>query len=144
MNGQDKGTNPMDPFTAFWSDWMAKMPGVNPPASSGTPDVLKQMRQAFFDAMAQYADQFMRSEQFLNATKQAMENALAFRQQIDQFLTQSVRNMQAPARADTDHILIVLRSMEERVLNRLEQLDQRVSELENEKAKSKRVAGKKQ
>lgn len=109
---------------------MARLGGAAP-KSSGTPEAVKQMRQMFFDAWAQYAEQFMRSEQFLTAMKQAMDNALAFRQQMDQFLTQGVRNMQMPARSDADHIVLLLRSLEDRVMQRLDQLDARVSAMEN-------------
>jgi hypothetical protein len=120
-----------DPFAAFWTDWMSRMGGSATKSTSETPEAVKQMRQMFFDAWAKYAEQFMRSEQFLSAMKQSMDNALAFRQQLDQFLTQGVRNMQMPARGDTDHIVMLLRSLEDRVMSRLDDLDARITAVES-------------
>jgi len=134
-----------DPFTAFWTDFMSKMgmPGGTTTAAASVqePEFLKQMRQTFFQAMARSCDDFMRSDQFLAMMKQSMDNALAFRQQLDRFLTNAVHSGQQPAREDTDHILLVLRSMEERVLGRLEELNERVSALEG--TVDKRVGNKK-
>lgn len=138
---QQSAGNPADPFTTFWSDFMSKMappsgmaplPGMPAvPPMAGGADFSKQMRQSLFDSMSSYCDDFMRSEQFLTAMRQSMDGALAFRQQLDKFLTSTVRSGQQPAREDTDHILIALRSMEDRVLKRLERLEDRLGELED-------------
>ncbi len=132
----DHGTVPPgDPFTSFFSDFMSKMgmPGVASaaPVPPTGPDFSKQMRQSFFDSMSSYCDEFMRSEQFLTAMRQSMDGALAFRQQLDKFLTATVHRGQQPAREDTDHILLVLRNMEKRVINRLDGLEDRLGRLEN-------------
>lgn len=87
------------------------------------------MRQAFFDAWAQYCDEFMRSPAFLDAMKKAMDGALAFKQQINEYLTRTLHETQIPARSDTDSIMLVLRSLEERVLGRIEDLNRKVNEL---------------
>jgi hypothetical protein len=91
---------------------------------------MKQVRQAFFDAWAEHCDEFMRSEMFLDAMKRSMDSALAFKQQMNEFLTRTLHENQAPARSDTDSIMLVLRSFEERVLQRIDDLGQRVTNLE--------------
>src|SRR5262245_18445741 len=93
---------PTDPVTAFWRDVWARMgqapgmPGATPPgmpnfpgmpAGMGmpgvmTPDAMRRMQSAFFDAMAQYAEQYMRSPQFLESMKKSMDQALEFRRQM--------------------------------------------------------------
>jgi len=128
----DPDSGAADPFSRFWIDWMSKMAGAGfaQPSTSGSDQVMKQMRQAFFDSWASHCDEFMRSETFLQAMKKGMDNALAFKQQLNEFLTRSLHEGQIPARSDTDSILLVLRSMEDRVLSQIAQLSQRVADLE--------------
>ena len=129
------GANPTEQFTKFWSDMMAnagKLGMVPPPQS---PDeAMKHMRRAFFDAWAAQCDEYMRSEQFLDTMKKSMDNALAFKQQMKEFFTKHLHDAQMPARSDTDSILLVLRSLEERVLAKLEDLAERVERLETASA----------
>jgi hypothetical protein len=96
--------------------------------------MFKQMRQAFFDAWAQYCDEFMRSDAYLQAMKKAMDGALAFKQQVNDFLTKALHESQVPARSDTDSILLVLRSLEERMLARMDEITRRVDSLSREVA----------
>jgi hypothetical protein len=121
-----------DPFTKFWTDCVSQMTGAgsapNPPKVSD--DAMKQMRRAFFDAWAHHCDEFMRSPAFLDGMKKAMDGALAFREQLNEFMTRALHEAQAPARSDTDSIMLVLRSLEERVLDRLERLEQRVASID--------------
>jgi hypothetical protein len=88
------------------------------------------MRQSFFDAWARSCDDFMRSDQFLEMMKRSMDGALAFRKQMNEFLTRALGEGQMPSRQDTDAIMDVLRSFQERVLDQLESLSQRVEALE--------------
>jgi hypothetical protein len=133
--GPFNGPHPTDVFSQFWMDMMSKMaPGAftAPRASTSASDeTMRQFRQAFFDSWAVHCEQFMRSEQFLGLMKKSMDSALAFREQLNEFLTKTLHENQMPARSDTDSILLVLRSMEERVLERIEGLNQRVSSLES-------------
>lgn len=132
MNGNS--WNNGDPFSRFWTDMVSKMapPGMMPPGSAGTMDeTSRQMRQAFFDAWAKYCEEFMCSEPFMDAMRKSMEGALAFKQQVNEFLTKSLHESQMPSREDTDSIMQVLRSVEERVLDRLERLSNRVEQMES-------------
>lgn len=132
FTGNPFGTSP-DPFTKFWSDCVSKMTGTGfaPAASNLSDDAMKQMRRAFFDAWANHCDEFLRSPAFLEGMKKAMDGALAFREQLNEFMTQALHHAQAPARTDTDSIMLVLRSLEERVLVRLDRLERRVASLED-------------
>lgn len=134
---------PSDPFTKFWSDWMSQMGamGLGQPAAPARDHMMKQMRQAFFDAWAQHCDEFMRSDMFLDAMKRSMDSALAFKQQMNEFLTRTLHEGQAPARSDTDSIMLVLRSFEERVLSRIDDLGDRVKDLEAHVGRATAKAG---
>ena len=123
-----------DPFSKFWMDCLTRMAsaGFAPPASSTTgssDEAVKQMRRAFFDSWAQHCEEFMRSPAFLEGMKRAMDSSLAFREQLNEFMTRALHEGQIPARSDTDSILVVLRSLEDRVLDRLDCLEKRVASM---------------
>lgn len=128
--GADNGTG--DPFSRFWMDLISKMStGFAPTAPPSQDETAKRMRQAFFDAWAKHCDEVMHSPMFLDMMKKSMDGALAFKQEVNQFMTKALHEQQMPARSDTDSILLVLRSMEDRVLDRLNKLGERVEKLEN-------------
>ncbi|MEP0845550.1 MAG: hypothetical protein HRF50_01870 [Phycisphaerae bacterium] len=119
-----------DPFTAFWSEMWSKLGAGGAAAPQPQPEVFERMRKAFFDAMAQQAEQFLRSETFLKAMKQAMDNALGVQQMMNESLRKGLSAAQAPTRADADHVSQLVRDAEERILDRLDALDRRVERLE--------------
>ena len=129
-----------DPFTKFWTDCVSNMTGAgfSPTPPQVSEDAMKQMRRAFFDAWAHHCDEFMRSPAFLDGMKKSMDGALAFREQLNEFMTRALHEAQAPARSDTDSIMLVLRSLEERVLDRLDRLEERVASLDESSADAKR------
>ncbi len=139
-DGNSFGTQ--DPFTRMWSDMMGRMampgmngmPGMTPPQP--TPEMMDQMRKALFSSMTEQAEEYMRSEQFLDSMKKSMDNALAFKQQLNQFLQSGLQTMQMPTRSDSDHMVLLLRGMEERVLGKLEELCERVERLEQNRSGS--------
>ncbi len=135
MNEQEKTTETQaaDPLTQFWADMMsgASAAGMGQAFQpTGQEDSKKQMRRAFLDAWAKSCDEFMRSDQFLDMMKRSMDNSLAFREQMNQFLGQTLQSGQIPSREDTDTILLAVRTLEERVVDGLETLSQRVDQLE--------------
>lgn len=134
MSGEASYTG-IDPFMRFWTDLMSRLTaaGLSPPQPS--QDLMQQLRRAFFDALAEQADQFLRSEAFLNAMKQGMETSLAWQQAINQFLQKGLAAAQIPSRADAEHLVVLLRGMEERVLDRIEDLSKRVAALESERGR---------
>lgn len=130
----DKPQSPfpgLDPFVSMWNDFAGRMAaaGMTPPAAGS--DTVQQMRRAFFDSMAQYFDQLMRSEAFLNAMRQSMENGLAMQHMINQQLQKSLNAMQMPSRVDTDHVAMLVRGVEDRLLDRIEELHKRIDRIEN-------------
>jgi len=128
--GVENGTG--DPFSRFWMDLMSKMgTGFAPSAAASQDETAKRMRQAFFDAWAKHCDDVMHSPMFLDMMKKSMDGALAFKQELNQVMTKALHEQQMPARSDTDSIMLVLRSFEDRVLDRLGKLGERVDKLED-------------
>ncbi len=135
MNEQEKTTETpaADPFSKFWSDMMsgASVAGMGQAfPSTMQEESTKQMRRAFLDAWAKSCDEFMRSDLFLDMMKRSMDSSLAFREQMNQFLGQTLQSGHIPSREDTDTILLAVRTLEQRVVDGLETLSQRVDQLE--------------
>lgn len=131
----DDASTAADPFKTFWSDFMNRMGGAaawtgmpgapaNPPNPSN--EAVAQMRRVFFDALSAHAEQFMRSEAFLTSMKQAMDNAMAWQKMVKDYTQTGLAQMQVPSRGDTDHAVMLIHGIEERLLKKLEQLERRI------------------
>lgn len=118
-------------FTEIWTDFATKMAtsGMTVDPGSTPPEAAQQVRGAMLSAMSHYADDFMRSPQFLEMMRQSFDAAISFRQQLNQFLTSAHHNMQGIARQDIDSLLLSVRHMETRVLDRMEELSSRLDEI---------------
>lgn len=137
-NGSFTGANP---YTQFWSDMMGGMaaPGMTaPPASQ---EMLEQMRKTFFDVLSNNADEFLRSEQFLTAMKRSVDGSLAFRKQINEFLSKSLESLQMPSSADVEEVVQLVRSMDQRISDKLEEITERMERLEQSLDRSSTVTG---
>jgi hypothetical protein len=125
-----------DAFTKFWSDVAAKMMnGMNPFQQQAQPTqeaMARAMRQAFLDAWAQQSEEFLGSEVFLEAMKQSMDSALMFREQMNAFLHQATAHGPVPTRQDTETITQALRSFEDRVIDQLSVMANRLDALESQ------------
>ena len=97
--------------------------------SSAPPEVLRQIRGGLFQALAQSWDEFMRSPQFLEGMRQWMESAVNFRKMSNDFMAKVRNEMQAPSRDDIDTIMLTVRHMETRLLDRVEDLAKEISVL---------------
>jgi hypothetical protein len=140
---QNSQTSTADPFSSFWGDFFNRV-GVSPGAAAAAPaglssEALVQMRRAFLDALASYCDEFMRSEQFLQMMKQTMDRSLAFKRQVDQFLSNCYAAGQAPTQADVTDVAGLLRSIESRILDRLAALEQKVAAVEDKRGGGRRA-----
>jgi len=93
-------------FQKMWMDSATKMfqTAFTASPNSPPPELIKQMRSGIFAALAQSWDEFMRSPQFLDATKQWMENAISFRKMSNEFMARVRAELQAPSRDDTDTV----------------------------------------
>jgi len=118
-------------FQKIWMDSMSKIMqtaftfGNNSPP----PDVLKQIRAGIFQALAQSWEEFMRSPQFLESMKQWMDTAINFRKMTNDFMAKVRNEIQAPSREDIDTVMLTVRHMEKRLLDRIEDLAGEVAQL---------------
>ncbi len=118
-----------DPFTAFWSDFMqrAASVGFTPPPQA---EFVEQVRKAFFAALSEHLDQFLRSDAYLKTMKQAMDHSLAWQQTMNDYLQRGLQTAQMPSRQDSDHLVTLIRGLEERVLRRLDDVERRIGQVE--------------
>jgi len=125
---------------AFQKNWMESMSNLMQTAfafgpDSAPPEVLRQIRSGIFQALAASWEEFMRSPQFLQGMKQWMENAVTFRKMTNDFMAKARNEMQAPSREDIDTIMLTVRHLENRLLDRMEDLSARVHDLNERLAK---------
>jgi hypothetical protein len=120
-------------FQKIWMDSMSKIMqtaftfGNNSPP----PEVVKEIRSGIFRALAQSWDEFMRSPQFLESMKQWMDTAINFRRMSNDFMAKVRNEIQAPSRDDIDTVMLTVRHMEKRLLDRVEDLALRIEQLDN-------------
>ena len=121
-------------FQKIWMDTAGKVfqTAFNGSAGSPPPEVLKQIRSGIFTALAQSWDEFMRSPQFLDSMKQWMETAISFRKMSNDFMSRVRTELQAPSREDTDALMLNIRHMEKRLLDRMDDLAAEVKALNHE------------
>jgi len=119
---------------AFQKIWMESMSKLMQTAftitpNSPPPEVVRQIRSGIFQALAQSWEEFMRSPQFLDGMKQWMDTAINFRKMTNDFMAKVRNEMQAPSRDDIDSIMLSVRHMEKRLLDRVEELSEQVTQL---------------
>ncbi len=94
---------------------------------SAPPDIMRQVRTGMFQALTESWDEFMRSPQFLECMRQWMDNAVTLRTMTNEFLGRMRNEAQAPSRSDIDTIMLAVRHMEKRLLDRLDDLSAQVA-----------------
>jgi hypothetical protein len=118
-------------FQKIWMDSISKTMQTlftyNP--ESVPPEIARQIRSSIFQALAKSWDEFMRSPQFLEGMKQWMDQAVSFRKMSNDFMATVRNEMQAPSREDIDTIMLTVRHMEKRILDRVDGLSAEVAEL---------------
>jgi len=144
-NNFDKTAEQAAAFQKIWMESMSKVMQaaftVSP--NSPPPEILHQLRSGIFQALAQSWDEFMRSPQFADGMRQWMEGAIAFRKMSNDFMARVRNEMQSPSRDDVDTIMLTVRHMEKRLLDRLEELSGQVNLLNQRSGARKTPAPKK-
>ena len=125
QNAQEKAIN----FQKIWVETLSKtmQAAFTFSPNSPPPEVLKQIRGGIFQALAESWDKFLRSPEFLEAMKHWMEQAVSFRKITNDLMGTVRHEMQAPSREDIDTVMLAVRHMEKRLLDRMEQLSLQVN-----------------
>ncbi len=118
-------------FQKIWGETFTKMMqlGFTFSPDSAPPDFLRQMRSGLLQALSQSWEQFLRSPQFMEGTRQWMDQAIAFRKMSSDFFNKVRHETQTTTREDIDSIMLAVRHMETRILDRVEDLAAEVTAL---------------
>jgi hypothetical protein len=118
-------------FQKIWADSMAKtfQAAFKFTPDSPPPELLKEIRSGIFSALAKSWEEFMRSPQFLEGMRQWMDQAVNFRKMTNDFMAKVRNDMQAPSRDDMDNVMLTVRHMEKRLLDRMEEMSAQIAEL---------------
>ncbi len=119
-------------FQKMWMESVSKLvqASFNFPPNT-TPDAWRQVRSSMFRALGESWEQFMRSEPFLEGMKQWMDTAVCVRKMSSDFLAKARNEMQAPSRDDIDTVMLTVRHLENRLLDRLDNMAAQIATLES-------------
>lgn len=138
MNEEQNGTNQAaEQWAAFqqiWGETFSKLMqlGFTFSPESAPPEFMRQMRSGIFDALGKSWEHFLRSPQFMESMKQHMDNAIAFRKMSGDFFTKMRHETQSTSRDDIDAIMLTVRHMETRVLERVERLAMKIDHINHQ------------
>lgn len=130
---EEQNESANDQMAGFQKIWMETVSKTMQAAFTFTPgspppEVLRQIRGGIFQALAESWESFMRSPEFLATMKQGMEQAVTFRKKSSIFMGKLRHEMQAPSCEDIDAVMLTVRHMEKRLLDRMEQLASQVND----------------
>jgi hypothetical protein len=133
-DGPEHLANQWAAFQKIWTESFTKMLQVGATFSpeGAPPEFARQLRSSILQAMARSWDEFLRSPQFLEGMKQWMDNAITFRKLSNDLLTRTRHEEQALAREDLDTVMLTVRHMETRILDRLEAVGAHVKQLQEQ------------
>jgi len=122
-------------FQRIWTDTLSKlsMAGLAVDPSAPPPQAFKDVRKQMFQSLTQSWEQFLRSPQFLEIMKQSMDNLLGVKKLTAEAMTKARHDTKGVASDDIDNLMLSIRHMEKRLLDRMETLEQLVQQSLNAK-----------
>ncbi len=133
MNENPESTaSQAEAFQKIWAESLNKMMHamLSFGPNSAPPEVLREVRSGLFQALARSWEEFMRSPQFLEGMKQWLDQAITWRKMASDFMANVRSEQQATSRDDIDTVMLAVRHMEKRVLDRVEELSAQVAALQ--------------
>jgi hypothetical protein len=127
----NKGFDQVAAFQKLWTDSFLKMASVWSQFSPGSPptDEMRKMRGGMLQILAETWDEYMRTPQFLELMKASMNGALDLKRMAREGMNRVHEQFENPSRENIDDVLLAIRHVERRLLDRLEGLDDRVANL---------------
>jgi acyl carrier protein phosphodiesterase len=118
-------------FQKLWMESFANMAGVwsqYSPASP-PPEELRKMRTGMLKVLSNACDDFMRTPQFMEMMKISLNAGIELRRMAKEGMNRIHEQFETPSREDIDGVLLAIRHIEQRVLDRMEGLDERMANL---------------
>lgn len=119
-------------FQKLWMDSLANMTSVWSQFSAGSPptDEMRKMRGGMMHVLAETWDAYMRTPQFMEMMKASLDGALDLKRLARDGMNRVHEQFENPSKNDIDDVLLAIRHVERRLLDRLEGLDDRVANLD--------------
>jgi hypothetical protein len=114
----------MDSLANMTSVWSQFSPG-SPPA-----DEMRKMRGGMMQVLAETWDAYLRTPQFMEMMKASLDGALDLKRLARDGMNRVHEQFEHPSKNDIDDVLLAIRHVERRLLDRLEGLDDRVANLD--------------
>ena len=127
----NKGFDQVAAFQKLWTDSFANMTGVWTQFSPGSPpsDEMRKMRGGMLKVLSETWDEYMRTPQFMEMMKASLNGALDLKRMARDGMNRVHEQFESPSKEDIDGVLLAIRHVEGRLLDRLEGLDDRVMNL---------------
>ena len=128
----NKGLDQVAAFQKLWTDSFANMASVWSQFSPASPpsDEMRKMRGGMLKVLAETWDEYMRTPQFMEMMKGSLNGALDLKRMARDGMNRVHEQFETPSKEDIDGVLLAIRHVERRLLDRLEGLDDRVANLD--------------
>jgi len=128
----NKGFDQVAAFQKLWTDSFANMASVWSQFSPSSPpsDEMRKMRGGMLKVLAETWDEYMRTPQFMEMMKASLSGVLDLKSMARDGMHRVHEQFENPSKEDIDGVLLAIRHVERRLLDRLEGLDDRVANLD--------------
>jgi len=128
----NKGFDQVAAFQKLWTDSFANMASVWSQFSPASPpsDEMRKMRGGMLKVLAETWDEYMRTPQFMEMMKGSLNGALDLKRMARDGMNRVHEQFETPSKEDIDGVLLAIRHVERRLLDRLQGLDDRVANLD--------------
>ena len=131
MNNMNKSFEQAASFQKIWMDSVTNMAGAFTQFSpaSPPPEQIRGLRTNMLKVLSETWNEFMRSPQFMEVMKLSINGAFDFRSMMRENMNKLHDQLETPTKEDVDGILLAIRHVERRVLDRLEGMEDRIANI---------------
>jgi len=118
-------------FQNLWLDSMSRMAGVWSQYSPGSPppEEINKIRSGVLKVLSETWEEFMRTPQFMEMMKASLNGALDLRRFARDGMHKVHEQFETPDKNDIDGVLLAIRHVERRILDRLDGFEERLAEV---------------
>jgi hypothetical protein len=133
MSDIDKGVDQVVAFQKLWLDSFANMASIWSEFSPTSPplDELRKMRGGMLKVLADTWEEYMRTPQFMQLMNASLNGALDLKRMARDGLNRVHDQLENTTKQDIDGVLMAVRHVERRILDRLEGIEERVTNLDD-------------
>jgi len=133
MSEIDKGVDQVVAFQKLWLDSFANMASIWSEFSPTSPpmDELRKMRGGMLKILADTWEEYMRTPQFMQLMNASLNGALDLKRMARDGLNRVHDQLENTTKQDIDGVLMAVRHVERRILDRLEGIEERVTNLDD-------------